>query len=62
MTYKGSNKQTKEIAQELGVATVLEGSVRKAGDMVRITVKFIDGYLLAFFLLFFSLGLYGLVK
>ena len=43
MKYKGSNKSTKEIAQELGVATVLEGSVRKEGEQVRITVQLIDG-------------------
>ncbi|MBT8219013.1 MAG: hypothetical protein KJP00_04280 [Bacteroidia bacterium] len=43
MTYKGSTKKVGEIAQELGVANILEGSVRKAGDLVRITVQFIDG-------------------
>jgi len=43
MRYKGSDKTTKEIADELGVATVLEGSVRKEGDRVRITVQLIEG-------------------
>ena len=43
MKYKGSQKSTKEIANELGVATVLEGSVRKEGEQVRITVQLIDG-------------------
>ena len=43
MKYKGSDKSTREIASELGVATVLEGSVRKEGDQVRITVQLIDG-------------------
>jgi len=44
MKYKGSSKTTKEIAQELGVATILEGSVRKEGDQVRITVQLIEGH------------------
>ena len=43
MTYQGSDKQTREIASELGVSTILEGSVRKAGDLIRITVQMIDG-------------------
>ncbi len=43
MTYKGSSKKAAEIARELGVANILEGSVRKAGDQLRITVQFIDG-------------------
>ncbi len=34
MQYKGTTKTLQEIAQELGVATVLEGSVRKNGDQV----------------------------
>ena len=33
----------KEVAQALGVSHVLEGSVRKAGDRVRITAQLIDG-------------------
>src|SRR5262249_34418418 len=36
MRYKGTQKPVKEISQELGVATVLEGSVRRAGGRVRI--------------------------
>jgi len=43
MRYKGTTKSSSEIAQELGVATILEGSVRKAGDRVRITVQLING-------------------
>jgi TolB-like protein len=43
MQYKGTTKTLQEIAQELGVATVLEGSVRKNGDQVRITVQLIQG-------------------
>ena len=34
----------KQIADELGVGYVIEGSVRKAGDRVRITVQLIDGF------------------
>ena len=43
MNYKQSSKSAKEIAAELGVATVLEGSVKKEGDQVRITVQLIEG-------------------
>ncbi len=41
MTYKGSNKPIKEIAQELGVNYVLEGSIRKTGDGLRVTAQLI---------------------
>ena len=40
--YKGSSKGVAEIGRELGVGTVLEGSVRRAGDQVRITAQLID--------------------
>jgi len=43
MQYKGTTKTIGEIAKELRVATILEGSVRKAGNRVRITVQLIDG-------------------
>ena len=43
MQYKGTTKTIVEIAKELGVATILQGSVRKAGDSVRISVQLIDG-------------------
>jgi TolB-like protein len=43
MQYKGTSKTTQEIANELGVATVLVGSVRKEGDQVRISVQLIEG-------------------
>jgi len=43
MRYKGTTKSGSEIARELGVATILGGSVRKAGDRVRISVQLIDG-------------------
>ncbi len=40
--YKGSTKSIGQIGAELGVASVLEGSVRKAGDQLRISVQLID--------------------
>ncbi|MCH7985462.1 MAG: protein kinase [Acidobacteria bacterium] len=40
--FKGSDKDIKEIGTELGVRYVLEGSVRKAGNRVRITAQLID--------------------
>jgi TolB-like protein len=40
--YKGRNLDIREVGQELGVETVLEGSVRQAGDQVRITAQLID--------------------
>ena len=42
MRYKGGQKSISEVANELQVGTVLEGSVRKAGDKLRITVQLID--------------------
>jgi TolB-like protein/Tfp pilus assembly protein PilF len=42
MSYKGGQKKITEVAKELQVGTVLEGSVRKAGDRLRITVQLID--------------------
>ncbi len=42
MGYKGVQKKIEEIARELKVGTILEGSVRKAGDKLRITVQLID--------------------
>jgi adenylate cyclase len=41
-TYKGKPVGVKQVAQELGVRYVLEGSVRKAGNRVRITGQLID--------------------
>jgi len=46
-SFKGNNRDVREIAQLLGVANILEGSVRKAGDQVRITAQLIrasDGF------------------
>ncbi len=45
--YKGHNVDIREIGRQLGVGSVLEGSVRRAGDQVRITVQLLntkDGY------------------
>ena len=42
MRYKGTQKPVQTIASELGVATVLEGSVRRAGNRVRIVGQLID--------------------
>ena len=41
-TYKGKPVNMKRVAEELGVGYVVEGSVRKAGDRVRITVQLSD--------------------
>jgi len=41
-TYKGKPVKIKQVAEELGVRYVLEGSVRKAGDEVRINAQLID--------------------
>ena len=46
-SFKGQNKPIGEIAQVLGVEHILEGSVRKSGDQVRITAQLIrvsDGF------------------
>ena len=40
--YKSKPENLKTVARELGVATVLEGSVQKAGDKVRINVQLLD--------------------
>ena len=36
-TYKGKRVKVKQVSEELGVRYVLEGSVQKSGDRVRIT-------------------------
>lgn len=41
--YKGRAVDVKQVARELGVRHVLEGSVRKAGNRVRVTAQLIDG-------------------
>lgn len=40
--YKGQSVNVREIAQKLGAQYVVEGSVRRAGDRLRITVQLID--------------------
>jgi len=40
--YKGRNVDIREVGRELGVETVLEGSIRQSGDQVRITAQLID--------------------
>jgi len=46
-TFKGQNQDVRRVGEQLGVNTVLEGSVRKAGTRLRITAQLInvaDGY------------------
>ena len=46
-SFKGKNEDVRQIGTTLGVSTILEGSVRKAGQKVRITAQLIntaDGY------------------
>ncbi len=43
MRYRGTDKSIPEIARELGVDALVEGSVLRAGDQVRITAQLIDG-------------------
>jgi TolB-like protein/Flp pilus assembly protein TadD len=40
--YKSTPEDLKTVARELGVATVLEGSVQRAGDKVRVNVQLLD--------------------
>ena len=42
MPYKATSKGVSQIGAELGVSSVLEGSVRKAGNHLRITAQLID--------------------
>ncbi|HEY8195362.1 MAG TPA: serine/threonine-protein kinase, partial [Gemmatimonadales bacterium] len=47
--HKGKNQDIRDVGEQLGVSTVLEGSVRKAGSRLRIIVQLInvtDGYCL----------------
>jgi len=41
--YKGKSVDVRQVAQELGVRYLLEGSVRKAGTRVRLSAQLIDG-------------------
>ncbi|MCI0430820.1 MAG: tetratricopeptide repeat protein [Rhodospirillales bacterium] len=42
-SYKGRSVEVREAARALNVGHILEGSVRKAGDRLRITVQLVDG-------------------
>ena len=42
MRYKKTDKSMGEIGAELGAATILEGSVRRAGDRVRVVAQLVD--------------------
>jgi len=41
-TYKGQPVKVQQVSEELGVRYVLEGSVKKAGDKIRLTAQLID--------------------
>ncbi len=41
-TYKGKAVRSQQVAEELGVQFILEGSVRRAGDQVRVNAQLID--------------------
>lgn len=43
MKYKGTKITLKEIANELGVTNILEGSIRKSGNQIRISVTLTNG-------------------
>ena len=42
--YRDHDVDVREIARNLGVATVLEGSLRRAGDIVRVIVRLVDAH------------------
>ncbi|WP_162300114.1 winged helix-turn-helix domain-containing protein [Kineobactrum sediminis] len=42
--YRDSERKTREIGRELGVDAILEGSVQRVGDQIRINVQLIDVY------------------
>ena len=43
MSYKDTKKRLPQIARELGVDGIVEGSISKEGDKVRVTVQLLDG-------------------
>ena len=42
MPYRGAEKNVREIAKALGVSAILEGSVRKSGNRIRVNVQLIN--------------------
>lgn len=44
MGFKDSDTPIREIGKQLGVAAVIEGSVRRSGEMVRVTIQLIDAH------------------
>lgn len=42
LAYKGTTKNMKQIGEELGVATLLEGGVQRSGNQIRINIQLID--------------------
>lgn len=44
MEYRDTTKNLRQIARELNVANIMEGSVQRAGERVRINVQLIDAY------------------
>ncbi|HET7064644.1 MAG TPA: TIR domain-containing protein, partial [Rudaea sp.] len=44
MEYRGSTRNVREIGQRLGVGTILEGSIRRDGNTLRLTVQLIDAH------------------
>ena len=44
MNYKKKEKKVADIGRELGVGSIVEGSVRKAGNKIRVTVQLIDAH------------------
>ena len=41
-TYKGTNTSAKQIAEDLGIRFVLEGSIQRDGDRIRVNAQLID--------------------
>jgi adenylate cyclase len=42
-SYKGTSPDIRQVSEELGARYVIEGSVRKAGNRIRVTAQLIDG-------------------
>lgn len=40
--YKGRNADVRSIGRELGARYIVEGTVRRAGDQIRVTAKLVD--------------------